>query len=253
MPNRHGEFIWYELLTAEPEEAKAFYEPVVGWRFGEPSPDHAGYREIRTETGHAGGVLPLTQEMRDHGARPTWLGYVGVDDVDATVAKAQAAGATLLMPAWDIAGIGRIALLADPQGAPFYVMRGASEEASDAFSPDSVGHATWNELTTSDLEAAKLFYLPLFGWTLGDTMPMGEMGDYQFLEHGGRMIGAMMQRGDTRPSWNFCFRTADLERSVDDIKARGGSVTYGPAEVPGGERIVVALDPESSQFMLIAK
>ncbi len=69
----------------------------------------------RSDGGFAGGVLGLTDEMRQHGARPIWLGYIGVDDVDATVSKIEAKGGKALMPAFDIPQ-GRIAMVADPQG-----------------------------------------------------------------------------------------------------------------------------------------
>lgn len=254
MPNPHGDFIWYELLTADAAQAKAFYDPVIGWDIEATANNPMNYRMIRTPSGHAGGVMEITANMREHGARPTWLGYVGVDDVDATVAKAEGLGAKALMPAFDVPGVGRLAMIADPQGIPLYVMRGATDEASSAFSPDQPGHAAWNELSTSDLEAAKSFYPELFGWTLGDVMPMGEMGDYQFIEHGGRMIGAMMKvQSSGHPSWNYCFRTDSVDRGLEAIKSGGGTVTYGPAEVPGGDRVVQALDREGSAFMIVSK
>jgi predicted enzyme related to lactoylglutathione lyase len=254
MRNPHGDFIWYELLTRDAQAAKAFYDAVVGWDIQPRPPGEMDYRIIGTASGFAGGVMQLTPEMVDGGARPTWLGYIGVDDVDATVAAVEQAGGRAMRPAFDIPDVGRIAMLADPHGIPFYVIRGATDEESTAFSPDTPGHAAWNELSTPDLEAAKAFYLPLFGWTLGDVMPMGEMGDYQFIEHGGRMIGAMMNvQSGGHPSWNFAFRTDSVDRGFDAIKAGGGTVTYGPAEVPGGDRVVQAIDPEGAVFMIVSK
>jgi predicted enzyme related to lactoylglutathione lyase len=255
MPNKHGDFVWYELLTADAAAAKAFYDPVVGWDIeAEASMPGMDYRMIRADSGHAGGVMQLNAEMRECGARPTWLGYVGVDDVDAAVTKAESLGGKPMMAAFDLPGVGRMAMIADPQGIPLYVMRGESEEESKAFSPDEPGRAAWNELSTPDLEAAKRFYIELFGWTLGDVMPMGEMGDYQFIEHGGRMIGAMMQvQTGGQASWNYCFRTDSVDRGLEAINAGGGTVTFGPAEVPGGDRVVQAFDPEGATFMIVSK
>lgn len=253
MPNPHGSFIWYELLTRDADSAKTFYDRVVGWDI-EPRRPEMDYRMIRTSSGNAGGVMQLTPEMVSGGARPVWLGYIGVDDVDAAIAAVEQAGGGVMRPAFDIPEVGRIAMLSDPQRIPFYVMRGASESESNAFSPDEHGHAAWNELSTNDLEAAKRFYTQVFGWTLGDVMPMGEMGDYQFLEHGGRMIGAMMKVPPGRqPSWNYCFRTDNVDRGFEAITAGGGTVTYGPAEVPDGDRVVQALDPEGAAFMIVSK
>src|SRR3546814_12070919 len=77
--------------------------------------------------GMVGGVMRLTDDMTQGGARPGWFFYIGVDDVDATVEKVTAEGGGVIMPPWTIEGVGRMALVRDPQGNPFYVMRGASE------------------------------------------------------------------------------------------------------------------------------
>ena len=120
----HGSFVWYELLTPDPVAAKTFYDAVVGWTI-EPQPSgEMDYRMIgRADGGNAGGVMRLTEEMQSHGARPTWLGYVAADDVDAAVASIEQAGGKTLLPAFDIPNVGRIAMVTDPQGAPLYVMQ----------------------------------------------------------------------------------------------------------------------------------
>ena len=88
-----SKFVWYELMTTDPEGAKRFYGSVVGWTISDSIPGDQDYRMIgRSDGGFAGGVLGLTDEMRQHGARPTWLGYIGVDDVDSTVSKIEAKG-----------------------------------------------------------------------------------------------------------------------------------------------------------------
>ena len=87
MPNAKGDFVWYELVTPDPDGARRFYGAVAGWQIGDALPEFGGYRMIgRSDGGFAGGVLQLTEEMVSNGARPIWHGYIGVDDVDATVA-----------------------------------------------------------------------------------------------------------------------------------------------------------------------
>ncbi|MDP9085705.1 MAG: VOC family protein, partial [Pseudomonadota bacterium] len=124
MTNPHGSFIWYELMTPDPDAAKKFYDAVVGWNI-EPRPSgEMDYRMITIPGGNnAGGVLRLTEDMRAHGARPGWNGYIGVNDVDAMVSSVEHAGGKTLMPANDISGVGRIAMITDPQGAPIYIMK----------------------------------------------------------------------------------------------------------------------------------
>ena len=253
MANPHGSFIWYELITPDPDAATRFYEAVVGWRVGSASAEHNGYREIAAEGGHAGGMMPLTEEMRQHGARPVWLGYIGVDDVDATVAAVEGDGGKVLMRAWDIPGIGRIAMLADPQGVPFYVMRGASDEDSNAFSTDQAQHVRWNELSTSDPDAAVAFYTRHFGWVQEGDMDMGAMGKYRFLHHAGEMIGAVMRKPEQMPVslWTYYIGVDDIDRAHRAVTEGGGRIIHGPVEIPGGEFAIDAFDPQGAAFGLV--
>src|SRR5690349_11021133 len=136
MPDRrnpHGSFIWYELLTADPDSAAAFYGEVLGWSAAGAGQPGIDYRIFSANGSPVGGHMKLPDGAEEFGMRPGWLGYVGVDDVDRTVESIEAAGGKVHMPAMDMDGVGRIALVADPQGIPFYVMRGASDEASDSF------------------------------------------------------------------------------------------------------------------------
>ena len=119
MANKHGDFIWYELMTTDADAATAFYSAVLGWTITNPANDGMDYREIQAVSEYIGGMLALTPEMTSGGARPSWIGYIAVNDVDASVASITAAGGRLTMPARELEGVGRFALVADPQGVPF--------------------------------------------------------------------------------------------------------------------------------------
>jgi predicted enzyme related to lactoylglutathione lyase len=255
-----GSHIWYELMTTDPDGASSFYGSVVpGWSIGQPIGGDQDYRIIgRSDAGSAGGVLGLTDEIRSHGARPIWLGYIGVDDVDATVAQIEAMGGKALMPAFDIPQ-GRIAMVADPQGNPFYVMKpvppeGNEDKVSDVFSPTEEQRVSWNELTTQDPAAARSFYGDLFGWTSDEFMPMGELGEYRFFAHQGTTIGAVCKPGpDGSSGWRYYIRVPSTSKAAEAVKAAGGQVSMGPHEVPGGDYIIIGNDPQSAEFALVGK
>src|SRR5690606_18806375 len=120
-----GRPIWYELMTPEPGAVAPFYRAVLGWEIpaeGHEMPNGSQYREIRrSHGGFAGGVLTLTPQMAGGGARPGWMTYFHVDDVDAAVAKATELGAAVHMPATTMDGVGRMAMIADPHGAALYL------------------------------------------------------------------------------------------------------------------------------------
>ena len=253
-----GDFIWYELMTPDPDEAKAFYDSVVGWDI-EPQPSgDMDYRMIRRSDGrNAGGVMRLTSEMASHGARPTWLAYLNVSDVDDAVAKIEAAGGKALMAAFDIPNTGRIALVSDPQGAPFYIMKpippaNDPNAVSDVFSPDAQQRVGWNELQTSDVEAARSFYGSQFGWGSDEFMDMGDMGKYRFWDHNGTRLGALFDAGNGQPPhWRFYIRVPSISAAKSTVEAKGGTVHMGPHQVPTGDWIIVGSDPQGAEFALV--
>lgn len=141
MPNTHGSFIWYELLTSDPDTAGEFYSKVLGWTVRRANMPNMDYRFFFAGKEGIGGHMRLPDDVPEAAKRPVWLGYVGVDDVDAVVDRVVAAGGSVRSPATDHEGVGRMAMVADPQGVGFYVMRGASDEESNSFSSRKVGIA----------------------------------------------------------------------------------------------------------------
>jgi predicted enzyme related to lactoylglutathione lyase len=181
------------------------------------------------------------------------MSYIGVHDVDRTVAKAREAGAGLLMPARDIAGVGRFALLSDPQGAPFYIMRGEDAVGeSVSYTPGALGHADWNELNTPEPEAAAGFYCELFGWRNDETMQMGELGDYRFIDGDTARLGAIspLPPDFGPPRWRTYFRVGDVPAAAETARKRGAQILVEPYRVPSGELIMIGLDPEGVEFAL---
>lgn len=256
MTNSHGSFIWYELMTTDADAAERFYSEVVGWTI-EPFEDGGeglDYRILSAPDGPVGGIMKLPTGAEAGGMPPGWLGYIGVDDVDAAAEKLKQAGGSVHMEPQDIQGVGRMAFVADPQRVPFYIMRGSVEgHSSNAFAEKALGHCAWNELSTSDQDGALAFYREQFGIEPGDGMDMGPMGTYRFINHDGRMIGAVMRQmpGAGRPMWAYYFRVPSIQAAIGRIEAAGGKVVQGPHEVPGGDHIVVGTDPQDAKFHLV--
>lgn len=261
MTNPVGDFIWYELMTPDADGATRFYNEVVGWSItkdAEPGESGLDYRHILRSDGRPnGGVLNLTQAMRDGGAHPCWLGYIHVADVDAAISAITAKGGQLHMPATDI-DVGRFALVTDPQGAPFYIMTpkappGMEGMRSDVCSPEQAQHVRWNELSTTDPDGAVAFYKAEFGWDQEGEMDMGDMGAYRFIQNNGAPIGAVMPKMPEMPvsAWTYYIGVDDIDRATAAVTAGGGTVTFGPMEIPGGEFSLNGIDPQGVAFGLV--
>ena len=113
----HGSFHWNELLTRDVERAKKFYAQTIGWSY-EPMAmaDGATYWVAKMDGKPVGGMFPTNRPGFEQ-VPEAWMSYLAVDDVDARVEKAKAAGARLMRPIFDVPGVGRIAILTEPGGA----------------------------------------------------------------------------------------------------------------------------------------
>jgi predicted enzyme related to lactoylglutathione lyase len=200
--------------------------------------------------GPLGGVMKLPEEAEKMGAPPHWEAHVQVDDVDATTAQVKKLGGKVYKEPTDIPEVGRFAVLADPQGASFCVFK--PKEAMQAHDVSKEGEFCWNELMTSDGEAAFRFYSQIFGWQILERME-GPAGTYLVFGVGDKRLGGMMtaQKGSRMPPmWIFYAETNDLDGALQRAQKKGAKVMNGPMEVPGGGRIVQLMDPQGAPFAL---
>jgi predicted enzyme related to lactoylglutathione lyase len=224
-----GRFVWHELMTTDPQAAGAFYSKVLRWNT-QPSgmPDYTLWVAGKTQTG---GLMPQPESARQSGAPPSWLIYVGTPDVDATTADAQRLGGKVLKSPADIPGVGRFAVLSDPQGAAFAVFTPSAPPAG----ADPSANFSWHELATSDQQGALAFYSELFGWSAGAALDMGPSGTYKLMDT------------SKPPQWLTYVRVASVDKAAAAAKAAGGRV-QGPMEVPGGSRVAQIVDPQGGAF-----
>jgi uncharacterized protein len=117
MAGEHGTFYWNELMTRDVERAKKFYAQTIGWSFDAmPTPEGGTYWLAKMDDEPVAGIFDISGP--EYGQVPeSWMAYLAVDDVDARVQKAVKAGAKLMKPAFDVPGVGRIAILMEPGGA----------------------------------------------------------------------------------------------------------------------------------------
>jgi predicted enzyme related to lactoylglutathione lyase len=118
---------WNELMTTDTAKDKEFYTNLFGWGANTQNFGDFEYTMFQNGERGAGGMLQITPEMGP--IPPNWLAYFAVDDCDAKVQKATELGAKVMKPAADIPGIGRFAILIDPQGAGFALIKLDNPEA----------------------------------------------------------------------------------------------------------------------------
>jgi predicted enzyme related to lactoylglutathione lyase len=256
MPDSKPTFIWYELMTSHPDAAAAFYRSVVGWNTADAGQPDVQYTILSAGDRGIGGVMAIPAEAARAGARPAWLGYVGVPDTDDFAKRIVEAGGELHRAPENIPNVGRFAVVADPGGAMFQLLTPLPrEEEPPRPEPGTPGLVGWHELVSSTgQEAAFAFYSGLFGWETADLVDMGPMGKYRVFAADGVPIGGMMDKPAEAPAsvWNFYINVDGLDAAIGRIQVAGGQVVMGPHQVPGGSWIVQALDPQGARFALVS-
>ena len=245
-PSYQGRFIWQELLCTDTGTAANFYARILSWK-AQPFSPGSPYMVFMSKGGKPlAGAMNLSDEARARGTPAHWRGYVGVGDVDAVLAQALRLGARVVEPAQDMPGVGRVAMLADPEGAIFGLYR----PMSDAGGAGDSGF-DWSELAARRRETALAFYQQLFGWELRPAMDMGGGMQYQTFGLGGQDFGGCYTIPADRPmppSWCFYAHSDSADEVAGKVVAGGGTILNGPMTVPGGGRIVQFFDPQHAMF-----
>ena len=249
-----GRPVWYELMTTDTTGAETFYKKVLGWTSAPFDKSPTPYPIFkRNEQAQVAGVMKRPDDMQ---APPFWAMYLAVPKLEEAVAHIKRLGGRDLSPVIEVPTIGRMQMMSDPQGAAFYIMQPMSREERPETAPE-IGEASWHELMTTDAPAAMKFYSDVFGWQPGETMDMGPNGQYYIFNRPHGMIGGMMNKppamASVPPHWMIYFRVPDINAATERIKANGGTILNGPMEVPDGDWIVNARDPQGAAFSLHAK
>ena len=250
-PTSRGRFVWFDLVTTDPDATHDFYPAVMGWGT-KPWKGPVAYTMWTVGDESIGGVTDVPPEVSHS---PHWLAYIATPNVDETVRQAEDLGARVLKGPYDIAAVGRFAVVADPQGAVFAAFTPVGNGPGHEGEP-RLGEFSWHELATHDYPAAFRFYERLFGWTKSSLMDMGDAGEYQMFGRNGVTLGGMFNRSrhmGATPAWLHYVLVDDVCRAAEAVTARGGKVVMGPKEVPGGDSIAQCVDPQGAMFAVHAR
>ena len=236
-----GKFVWHEQVSSDPKQAQDFYTELFGWGTEVFKPGEVDYTMI-SSGGQAHGAFATAMA----GAPPPhWLSHVRVENVDDTVEKAKRAGGQLAAGPFDMGEVGRIAIISDTQGA--YIS--AYQPAGEPPSPEGV--FVWDELGTTDVDAAQRFYEQVFGWTTSD---MGaDYGGYRIFNRGETGIAGFMTLPDASvpPHWQPYVAVDDPDATTAKAEELGGVTLAEPMDVPKVGRIAVLRDPQGATFGII--
>jgi predicted enzyme related to lactoylglutathione lyase len=251
MSTSQCKFVWYDLVTSDSNAAATFYETVVGWKISDAGMPDRSYAILSTDTSMVGGLMALSKEACELGASSAWMGYIGVADVDLYAKRLFRAGGKIERVPEDIPGIGRYAVVADPQGAVFILFTPSNSEKPVPVKPEDFGRIAWHELAATDTESAFSFYSSLFGWTRPENVSTRESANRQAFATEGILLGAVDRSNKPAAYWRYFFNVKDIARAVDRVTQGGGHITQGPSSIPGGRLMAHCTDPQGALFALV--
>jgi len=260
---------WIDTSQADPKAAVAFYGDLFGWELEDVMPENAGGNYFMARL-HGGDVAAIGSLGEDAPPTPVWNTYVWVDSADDAAAKARAAGGTVIAEPFDVMDAGRMAVLADPEGAVLCVWQAKNHKGASVVNEH--GALVFNGLATRDPKRAEAFYNAVFGWR-SLAMPSGLMwtlpgyGDH-LEERTPGLRDQMAQMNapegfidvvaaidpiadddtETPAHWTVTFAVDDVDTAASAARKLGGQVITGPVDAPW-TRTAVIRDPQGATFI----
>jgi predicted enzyme related to lactoylglutathione lyase len=237
---------WVDLGTPDPARAIEFYGALFGWEAEAGPPEAGGYVIAQLRGRAVAGIGPQQAP-----GPPFWTTYVKVSDAAATVARAKVNGGQVFVEPMDVMGLGMMAVLADPLGAPISLWQPATFPGAGIV--NEPGTYSWSELVTTDIVKSTTFYEAVFGWNVASH---GEgPSAYHEWKIGESSVGGMMLKPPTMPAevppfWGVYFMVTDTDKAVARVNELGGSTIVPPMDIEPG-RFAAVQDPTGAMFSVI--
>jgi len=244
-----GKFIFADFFTSEIELARRFYGALFGWEWRWVSSDHS-YGMFYQDDIAVAGVAQRDAAGTER-AYGRWIYYISSADVPAQVAQIIAAGGRVLLEARSLPARGTLAVVADPEGAPFGLLDSSSGDPAD-YRAES-GEWIWLSLYSHDTAKSSQFYRSLFGYEVNQAESTGDNLELILAKDGYARagIGLLPAESDSHPTWLGYIQVEDVAAHVGKAVSLGGEVLLSPSpDILDGQLAIVA-DPTGAPFALI--
>ena len=244
-----GKVVWNDLVTQDLDVARRFYGELFGWTFEQSTaPGGEPYLLARSGGVFVAGMVAITSPSKNV-VLSRWLPYVSVNDVDASVAKATAGGATVLVGARDVS-LGRVAVIEDKESAVLGLARSRIGDPDDTTTAPGAGRVVWTELLANDPAAASQFYQTVLGVTTHTIERHG--GPYTLLSERTTDRAGILKNpaDDAEPVWLTYFGVEDPVSAAARVEALGGKVILPPSPQLRDGTMAVVTDPTGALFAL---
>ena len=248
-PCLHGEFCWHEVNTRDAEGSAAFYSALLNATASAIPMPHGNYTMVAIGSHTVLGIMPISPatppEVQAH-----WVGYIAVDDIDQSTARAAELGATVHSPVTQ-GSLGRWSLITDPTGAAFALFQGDPEktDGKNNFGPGAV---VWTHLVTPDPARAVEFYSALLGWTSELPPDGGADGARRMNAHDRSVAGIMpTSHPDDRAAWLAFIEVERIEDAARTAVQLGATALTEVFGFPSIGAVMVLKDPQGATVCVL--
>jgi predicted enzyme related to lactoylglutathione lyase len=232
-----GKFVWFDLVTDDPDQARRFYADLFGWQIEEGD---GGYY-LGRNLGVPIAGLTLHENREEEAGESLWLATLSVADVDAAVSLVKSRGGQVVVEAAEVEERGRLAVVRDPAGAPVVLARARGGDPPDGRIPP--GSWMWTDLFTHDSEASIRFYGELVGYRT-KRVDLGGGDEYELLLSGRRPRAGVVEVPwtEVEPNWLPYLRVEDVDQAVSHALSLGAELAIREDDV------AILLDPTGAAF-----
>lgn len=232
---REGDFVWYDLVTDDTRAAKRFYARMFGWEFSKGD----DYSVIRSD-GEYLGAIAYDPELDEQEIDARWISSLSVKDVDKAVSAIVEHGGTIIVEPERLRGRGRSAVVQDPQGAIFAVLKSTSGDPVP--SKIITGDFLWNQLWTPDADASGEFYEKALGY--------GRRAD--FLKYYGATKAMLVEFAwkNVDAHWLPLVLVPDINEATTRVESLQGIVHVKPSRDFGDGKMALVADPTGGAFLM---
>jgi len=236
-----GKLVWHDLVTPDPRRAQAFYGALLGWTFKQLS---EGYWLAWNDGVPVAGVAALNSSQ----GLSHWLAHMSVPDVDAAADLAASQGGEILLKPFELPGRGRVAVIRDPQGAAFAVLRTQGGDPVDG--EPLLNGWLWNEIWTHAPDQGVPFYRTLTG--LQSDRRQVDGIDYRYLASGQSPRFGLIDKPspELADTWVSYIRVADARVAAATVPALGGKVLLAPRQALRDSTVTIIADPNGAGLVL---
>jgi len=248
---QRGKIVWLDLITADLAGARRFYGTLFGWTFAELGDGQRAYTLAYKDGYPVSGMVERTA-LRKQERQARWIGFMSVADVGGAAAAVEGKGGRLLIAPRQVPARGEMAVVADPDDAPFGLINSSSGDPADELGP--AGDWIWSLYQSPDAGSAAAFYQDLAGYEVVEADPVGQSphfllvsGDYAR----GSIVEIPAERSGLRPDWLYFARVEDVAESLAKAVALGGKIIMEPRPGVLNGRLALISDPSGAPLGLM--